>query len=135
MHWTAPAKGGARAVITGGSGPNVAPGLQVVPQRSRTDTHPAELIAAAHAGSFSRTLAQELGRAALRMGDILTSVAVTLEHLAAGWTIMTVHLDVVARLPHVEHGRFIDATVRAKTNCLVSRALRATISMNARLEK
>jgi osmotically inducible protein OsmC len=76
-----------------------------------------------------------MGRAALSAGDILTSAAVTLERLAAGWTILNIHLDVVARLPNATQGRFIDAAVRAKTNCLVSRVLRATISMNAKLEK
>jgi hypothetical protein len=60
---------------------------------------------------------------------------VTIEHLAAGWTIMNIHLNVVARLPRLSQGEFIDATVRAKRNCLVSRALRPTVSMNARLDK
>jgi len=45
------------------------------------------------------------------------------------------HLHVVAWLPKVTQGKFIDAAVRAKTSCLISRALRANISMNARLEK
>ena len=48
---------------------------------------------------------------------------------------MNIHLNVVAKLPNVTQGRFIDATVRAKTNCLVSKLIRANISMNAKLEK
>jgi lipoyl-dependent peroxiredoxin len=100
-----------------------------------SDTNAAELIAAAHAGSFSFALGHELGTRALRAGEILVSAAVTLEQLAAGWTIMNIHLNVVARLPRLSQGEFIDATVRAKTSCLVSRALRPTVSMNAKLEK
>ena len=66
--------------------------------------------------------------------DVIVTATVTLEHLAAGWTIMNIHLNVIARLPKVTQSRFIDATVRAKTSCLVSRLLRANISMNAKLE-
>jgi len=38
-------------------------------------------------------------------------------------------------LPKVTQSEFINATVRAKTSCLVSRLLRATISVNAKLPK
>ena len=55
--------------------------------------------------------------------------------VAAGWTVMNIHLNVIARLPKVTQSKFIDAAVRAKTSCLVSRLLRANISMNAKLEK
>ena len=48
---------------------------------------------------------------------------------------MNIHLNVVATLSRLTQNQFIDATVRAKTSCLVSRLLRANISMNAKLEK
>jgi organic hydroperoxide reductase OsmC/OhrA len=48
---------------------------------------------------------------------------------------MNIHLNVVAKLPKMTQREFIDATVRAETSCLVSKLLRATISMNAKLEK
>ena len=135
VRWTAGAKGGARAVTAEGGALPLAPSASSIRHQHNSETDSADLIAAAHASSFSWALAQELGRAVLSVGDVLTSAAVTLQRLAAGWTIMNIHLNVVARLPQVEHGRFIDAAVRAKTNCLVSRVLRATISMNAKLEK
>jgi osmotically inducible protein OsmC len=72
--------------------------------------------------------------AASAAANIVTTSTVTLERLAVGWTIMNIHLDVIASLPKVTQSSFIDATVRAKTNCLVSRLLRANISMNAKLE-
>ena len=100
-----------------------------------SDTDPAELIAAAHAGSFSLALSDELGPAGSISGSIVTTATVTLEHPAAGWTIMNIHLNVTAKLPGITQNEFIDATVRAKTRCLVSRLLRANISMNAKLEK
>jgi osmotically inducible protein OsmC len=106
-----------------------------VPLREDSGTNPVELIAAAHAGSFASALSNELGLARSASGDMVTTATVTLERLAAGWTIMNIHLNIVARLPRVTQRRFIDATVRAKTSCLVSRLLRADISMNAKLEK
>lgn len=103
--------------------------------REDSDTDPAELIAAAHASSFSLALSDELSLARSASGGIVTTATVTLEHLAAGWTIMNIHLNVIAKLPKVTQNEFIDAAIRAKTNCVVSRLLRANISMNARLEK
>ena len=135
VRWAAGAKDGARTVTTESGALELTPFSPAFARQKNSDTNSAELIAAAHAGSFSMALAQELGRNSLSSGNIVTSVAVTLEHVAAGWTIMNIHLNVVARLPKVTQGRFIDATVRAKTNCLVSRVLRATISMNAKLER
>jgi len=98
-------------------------------------TDPAELIAAAHAGSFSLALAKELKLAPSAAGNITTTATVTTEHLATDWTITNIHLDVIARLPQVTQSEFIGATVRAKTSCVVSQVLRATISMNAKLGK
>jgi len=106
-----------------------------IPFRENSGTNPAELIAAAHAASFALALSHELGLAGSATGEIVTTATVTLEHVAAGWTIMNIHLNTIARLPRMTQDRFIDATVRAKTSCLVSRLLRANISMNAKLEK
>jgi osmotically inducible protein OsmC len=98
-------------------------------------TNPTELIAAAHAGSFSLAVCSELGLPASFVGNILIVATVTVENIAAGWTIKNIHLDINAKLPKVTQGEFIDATVRAKTSCLMSRLLRANVSMHAKLEK
>ena len=110
---------------------SICPGFP--PLRS-PNTDPAELIAAAHAGSFSLALSDELSSAGTASDHILTTVTVTLEHLTAGWTIMNIHLDVIAKLLKVSQSKFIDATIRAKTRCLVTRLLRTNVSMNAKLE-
>jgi lipoyl-dependent peroxiredoxin len=106
-----------------------------LPRCESSGTDPLELIAAAQAGSFSLALSNELGSAASASDHIITTATVTLERLPAGWTIMSIHLDVTAKLPKVTQGRFIDATVRAKTRCLVTRLLRTNVSMTAKLEK
>ena len=105
------------------------------PLKNNADVDPAELIAAAHAGSYSLALSKELGLAGYVLGSTVTTATVTMERLPVGWMIMNIHLNVLADLPKVSQADFIDAIVRAKTNCMVSRLLRANTSMNAKLEK
>jgi lipoyl-dependent peroxiredoxin len=102
---------------------------------STRGTNPPQLIAAAHAGSFSITLAHELGEAGFRPRQIDTTATVTMEMLATGLTMTQVHLDVVASVPGAPEGDFVDAALRAKANCPISRALNANISMRARLTR
>ena len=97
-------------------------------------TNPPELIAAAHAGSFSIALADELGAAGYRPKQIDTTATVTMENVAAGWTMTQIHLEVVATVPNTPQCDFIDATLRAKTTCPVSRLVHANISMSAKLK-
>jgi osmotically inducible protein OsmC len=99
----------------------------------RRGTSPPELIAAAHAGSFAMTLANELGEAGYRPRQIDTTATVTMENIAAGWTMTQIHLDVVATVPKVAQFDFVDAALRAKANCPISRSLNANISMRAEL--
>jgi lipoyl-dependent peroxiredoxin len=98
-------------------------------------TNPPELIAAAHASSFSMALANELGHAGYCPEQIDTTATVTMEHAAAGWTMTLIHLDVVAWVPRAAQCDFIDAAVRAKTSCSISRLLHAKVSMFAKLKR
>jgi lipoyl-dependent peroxiredoxin len=101
----------------------------------RRGTNPPELIAAAHAGSFSMTLANELGEAGYHPRQIDTTATVTMEDIAAGWTMTQIHLDVIATVPKVAQCDFVDAALRAKANCPISRSLNANISMRAKLSQ
>ncbi len=101
----------------------------------RRGTNPPELIAAAHAGSFALSLANELAEAGYSPRQIDTTATVTMENIAAGWTLTQVHLEVVAAVPRVAECDFVDAALRAKANCPVSRALNANISMRAHLTR
>jgi len=97
-------------------------------------TTPSELMAAAHAGSFTVTLANELDEAGFRPDRIDASSTVTMENLSAdGWTMTQIHLEVIAAVPRVAECEFVDVALRAKANCPVSRALTANISMSAKL--
>src|SRR5260370_13363712 len=102
--------------------------------RKQKGTNPPELIAAAHAGSFSITLANELTEAGFSARQIDTTATVTMEHIFAGWTMTQIHLDVTATVPKVAQCEFIDAALRAKANCPISRSLTANISMRAILK-
>ena len=101
----------------------------------RCGINPAELIAAAIAGSFSLTLADELGQAGYKPREIDTMATVTLEHLAAGWTLTQILLAVTATVPRAAECDFVDATLRAKANCPISRALTANTLMTAKLNR
>lgn len=101
----------------------------------RRGTNPPELIAAAHAGSFSLSLANELAEAGYRPRQIYTTATVTMESAAAGGMLSQVHLEVVAAVPKAAQCDFVDAALRAKANCPISRALNANISMSAKLSR
>jgi osmotically inducible protein OsmC len=97
-------------------------------------TNPEELIAAAHAGCFSMALSNELGKVGLTPESINTSATVTLEQTASGFAITAVHLDVAARAPGANQQVFETAAATAKSNCPVSKVLKADITMDAKLE-
>jgi lipoyl-dependent peroxiredoxin len=97
-------------------------------------TNPEELIAAAHAGCFSMALSAQLMTLRLTPDKIATSATLTFEKLEPGWTITKIHLDVTARVPGASAEAFAGAAASAKANCPVSRALKADITMSAKLE-
>ena len=97
-------------------------------------TNPEELIGAAHAGCFSMALSNELGSAGLTPESIQTTATVTLDKTAAGFAITAVHLDVAARVPGASPQAFEAAAGSAKSNCPVSKLLKAEITMSAKLE-
>jgi len=81
------------------------------------------------------TLANELGEAGYRPRQIDTTATVTMEDVAAAWTMTQIHLDVIAMVPKVAQCDFVDAALRAKANCPISRSLNANISMRATLRQ
>jgi lipoyl-dependent peroxiredoxin len=118
--------------------PNAALQMTLCPKvgdLQRRGVNPPELIAAAHAGSYSLTLANVLAEAGYRPRQIDTTATVMMEHDAKGWTLTQIHLDVAARVPRAAECDFVDAALLAKANCPVSRALNANISMRAKLTR
>lgn len=97
-------------------------------------TNPEELIAAAHAGCFSMALSAQLGNAELKPERISTTAVVTLDKTDAGWTVVSSHLQVTAKVPGASQAVFDTAASNAKAGCPISRLLNATITMEATLE-
>jgi osmotically inducible protein OsmC len=102
-------------------------------KKTSTGSNPYELLATAHAGCFSMALGEELGQAGFKVHDIGTTATVTLEQLENGWTMTQMQLDVTARVPRAAQCQFIDAAMRAKTRCTISRLMNVNISMTAKL--
>jgi osmotically inducible protein OsmC len=96
-------------------------------------TNPEELIAAAHAACFSMALSGQLGAAGMTAESIETTAILTMEKLEAGWTTTAIHLDVSAKIPGADRGKFETAAANAKTGCPISRLLNTKITMEAKL--
>lgn len=99
-----------------------------------TETNPEELIAAAHAACFSMALSAQLGEAGLKPEWIRTQAAAQFEKVEAGWTVTSIHLKVLARVPGADRGAFDKAAAGAKSGCPISRLLNTKITMEAALE-
>jgi osmotically inducible protein OsmC len=101
----------------------------------RNDGHscPDELMAAAQAGCFSLALANELGEAGFKSPHIATSATFTIEQLRGAWTIIAIHLDTTATVARMSQTEFVDAALRAKDRCALTRLFKAPVSMRARL--
>ncbi|MDG2528981.1 OsmC family protein [Caulobacter endophyticus] len=96
-------------------------------------SNPEELIAAAHSACFTMALSLVLGEAGLRADQMDTSAKVTLEQVEGGYAITASHLTLKARIPGADQATFETLANAAKTNCPVSKLLKAEITLDAAL--
>ncbi len=101
---------------------------------SGTGTTPEELIAAAHAGCFTMSVSAKLSAAGFKPEKLSTRANLTLEQAQGNWTITTIHLELTGKAPGVERAKFEEIANDAKANCIISRALTAQITLEAKLE-
>ncbi len=92
-------------------------------------TNPEELIAAAHAGCFTMKLSFLLGAAGFTADSIETVATIALENE----TIASSQLAVKAKVPGINKRKFEELAQNAKTDCPVSKLLKANITMEATL--
>ncbi len=92
-------------------------------------TNPEELIAAAHAGCFTMKLSFLLTEAGFKPELIETKAEVKLEKD----TISQSHLIVKAIVPGMSEEKFLQCAEFSRANCIVSRVLKADITMEAAL--
>jgi lipoyl-dependent peroxiredoxin len=98
-------------------------------------TNPEELVAAAHAGCFAMAFSAQLGERNLKPERLDTKADLTFEKVEAGWTVTSIHLTVRGRVPGADAATFDKAANAAKSGCPISRLLKTTITMDAKLEQ
>jgi osmotically inducible protein OsmC len=86
-------------------------------------TNPEELIGAAHAACFSMALSAELAGDGHTPTSVRTTARVHLRNVDGLPTITQIELDTVGAVPGIDEATFADYAGRAKSGCLVSRAL------------
>lgn len=95
-------------------------------------TNPEELLGAAHAGCFSMALSLGLVKAGFAPQRINTKATVHLD--TEKLRISAIDLDTNAQVPGINESQFLEQAELAKTNCIVSQALRGTeIRLKAKL--
>jgi lipoyl-dependent peroxiredoxin len=96
-------------------------------------TNPEELIAAAHAGCFSMTLAFVMEGAGCTPTELNVEAAVTIEPEGQGFRISHSALTLRAKVPGLDEITFARIVNDAEKNCPVSKVLNAAITLDAKL--
>jgi osmotically inducible protein OsmC len=96
-------------------------------------TNPEELIAAAHAGCFSMTMAFVLQGAGYAPTELDVEAAVTIEPEGDGFRISRSALTLRAQVPNLDQAAFAQMVSGAEKNCPVSKVLSAAITVDATL--
>ena len=96
-------------------------------------TNPEKLIAAAHAGCFTMSLAFVLQAAGLTPTELSTEAAVTLEADGKGFRISRSALTLRGTVPNLDDAAFARMATDAEKSCPVSKVLNATITLDAKL--
>jgi len=100
---------------------------------SEKGTNPEELIAAAHAGCFSMTMAFVLQGAGFAPTELDVEAAVTIEPEGEGFKISRSALTLRAQVPGLDQAAFAQMVSGAEKNCPVSKVLNAEITTDAKL--
>jgi lipoyl-dependent peroxiredoxin len=94
-------------------------------------TNPEELIAAAHAGCFSMGFVYFAEAAGAVPRRVETFAELRFDITANGPVITGMHLTLHADVPELDEKRFQAVAMQAKENCLVSRLLNTTVTLEA----
>ena len=97
-------------------------------------SNPEELIGAAHAACFTMFLSKLIGDAGHTAAALDTSSRVTLEKTDKGFAINEIHLSLEGAVPGMDQATFQRLADVAKSDCPVSKLLKAHITMDATLK-
>lgn len=103
-----------------------------VSEDGKAGTNPEELIAAAHASCFTMKLSFILGNGGHTPDDLTCTSSVELGPVEGGTGIVSIHLDLKAKVPGISKEDFANCAEEAKVGCPISQALKAVpITMTA----
>jgi len=124
-EWKGDLKGGSGHVKTG-SGAYEGNYSFTTRFEDKPGANPEELLGAAHAGCFSMVPANMLNTAGFVANSVHTTADVHLGKDDKGFLINRIDLTVVGDVPGVDLATFQEHAEKAKSGCIVSRALAAT---------
>lgn len=94
-------------------------------------TNPEELLGAAHAGCFTMALSLKLTLAGHPPASLETTATVHLDKVGEGFSITGIDLVTKGRVPGADEALFKQLATDAKENCIISRALKVPITLEA----
>src|SRR5271169_4475729 len=96
-------------------------------------TNPEELLGAAHAGCFTMSFVRMLGMANFVPEQLDSKSEVVIEKDGDGFSITSVHLTVVAKIPGIDNATFQSIATHAKAGCPVSKLMNIEVGFEATL--
>jgi lipoyl-dependent peroxiredoxin len=96
-------------------------------------TNPEELLAAAHAACFTISFVRMLGMAKFVPEQLESKSEVVIEKDGDGFSITSVHLTLVGRIPGIDNATFESIAMKAKAGCRVSKLMNIEIGFEATL--
>jgi lipoyl-dependent peroxiredoxin len=93
-------------------------------------TSPEELLAAAHASCYSMACSNELAKAGTPPTKLDVTVAVTADKRESGWTVISSHIVVRAKVPGATPETFRAAAEAARDGCPISKALKGNVELS-----
>ena len=99
-------------------------------------TSPEELLAAAHASCFAMASSNNMAKAGFPPERVNVHVEISADKREAGWTVLSSHITLRAKVPGIDEATFRTAVEGAKDGCPISRAIKGNveITLDAALE-
>ena len=96
-------------------------------------TNPEELLGAAHAACFTMSFVRLLGMANFVPEYVGSKSEVVIDKDGDGFSIISVHLTVTAKIPAIDQAAFQSIAAKAKAGCPVSKLMKVEIGFGATL--
>jgi lipoyl-dependent peroxiredoxin len=96
-------------------------------------TNPEELLGAAHAACFTMSFVRMLGMAKFVPEQVDGKSEVVIEKDGDGFSITSVHLTLVTKIPGIDNATFQSIAMKAKAGCPVSKLMTVEIGFEATL--